>query len=146
MKKKLNSQPLLLPFIFDVNNVEKTLIDENLDVFSELGFQVEQFGNNSYKINSVPSILTGINLAEFLLDAMQNLNKISSTNEVIKKHFATCACKAAVKGGQILSDNEIVFLLNEILSSKHTLLCPHGRPICICLSKYEIEKMFKRIV
>ncbi len=145
-EKKLNSQPLLLPYIFDVNNIEKTLIDDNLNIFSELGFQVEQFGNNSYKISAVPSILTDINLSNFLLDAMQNINKISSTNEVIKKHFATCACKAAVKGGQILSDNEITFLLGEILSSKYTLLCPHGRPICVCLTKYEIEKIFKRIV
>lgn len=145
-EKKINSQPMLLPYIFDVNHEEKTLIEENLEVFKELGFQVEPFGNNSFKITSVPSILTNINLSEFLLDALQNINKISSTNEVIKKHFATCACKAAVKGGQILSDNEIVFLLNEILTSKHTLLCPHGRPICVVLTKYEIEKMFKRIV
>lgn len=145
-EKKLNFQPLLLPYIFDVNSIEKTLIDDNLNIFFELGFQVEQFGNNSYKITAVPSILTGINLDNFLLDALQNLSKISSTNEVIKKHFATCACKAAVKGGQILSDNEIKFLLGQILSSKYTLLCPHGRPICVSLSKYEIEKMFKRIV
>ncbi|NCB48631.1 MAG: DNA mismatch repair endonuclease MutL [Clostridia bacterium] len=145
-EKKLNSQPLLLPYIFDVNNIEKTLIEDNINVFFELGFQVEQFGNNSYKISAVPSILTDINLENFLLDALQNLSKISSTNEVIKKHFATCACKAAVKGGQVLSDNEITFLLGQILSSKYTLLCPHGRPICVSLSKYEVEKMFKRIV
>jgi len=145
-EKKLTSQPLLLPYIFDVNDLEKTLIEDNLNVFFELGFEVEQFGNNSYKITAVPSILSGINLFEFLLDALQNLSKISATNEVIKKHFATCACKAAVKSGQVLSDNEIVFLLGEILSSKHTLLCPHGRPICVLLTKNEIEKMFKRIV
>lgn len=145
-EKKINAQPLLLPYIFDVNHEEKTLVEDNLEVFRELGFQVEPFGNNSFKITSVPSILTNINLEEFLQDALQNINKISSTNEVIKKHFATCACKAAVKGGQILSDNEIVFLLNEILSSKHTLLCPHGRPVCVVLTKYEVEKMFKRIV
>jgi DNA mismatch repair protein MutL len=144
--KKLNSQPLLLPYVFDVNEEEKVLVADNISVFEELGFGIEEFGNNSFKITFVPAILSGINLGEFLQDALQNINKISKTNEVIKKHFATCACKAAVKGGQNLSDNEIVTLLDEILSSKHTLLCPHGRPICIELTKYQIEKMFKRIV
>lgn len=145
-ERKMVLQPLLLPYIFDVNELEKSLVEENLFVFEQLGFQLEKFGNNSYKISSIPSILSDINLADFLQDALSNVNKISSTNEVIKNHFATSACKAAVKGGKSLSDNEISFLLNELLSSKHTLLCPHGRPIYVVFSKYEIEKLFKRIV
>lgn len=144
-QQKLVLQPLLLPYVFDVNEVEKSLIEENFGVFEELGFQLESFGNNSYKISSIPSILSDINLADFLQDALSDVNKISATNETIKNRFATCACKAAVKGGQVLSDNEISFLLGELLSSKHLLLCPHGRPICVIFSKYEIEKMFKRI-
>ena len=77
---------------------------------------------------------------------LKNINKISNTNEVIKDFIATKACKAAVKGGQELSDNEINYLLNKIYEEKTTLLCPHGRPVCVKMTKDQIEKMFKRKV
>ena len=77
---------------------------------------------------------------------LSNTIKISATNEQIKNKFATMACKAAIKGGQKLSEREIEILLKKVLSNNTTLLCPHGRPICVKLTEYEIEKMFKRII
>lgn len=144
--KKLNSQPLLLPYLFEVNPLEKALVEDNMEVFFDMGFEIESFGGNSYRILSVPAILSGINLEEFVTESLSNLSKISQNNEQIKDHFATCACKAAVKGGQKLTDSEIEVLLAELLQKGRRLQCPHGRPVCVKLSKYEIEKMFKRIV
>lgn len=144
--KKVISQDLLVPYIFNVNELEKDLLLENTSVFKDLGFNIESFGMNTFRITSIPTVLDGINLEEFVFDALKNLFKISKENEVIKNHFATCACKAAVKGGQKLSEGEIETLLKLIINNKTTLLCPHGRPICLKLTKNEIEKMFKRIV
>lgn len=144
--KKLINQPLLIPFVFNVNEIEEELIENNIEVFKDFGFEIENFGNLTYKINSVPNILTNINLQDFISDILSNTTKISSTNESIKNFFAQTACKAAIKGGQSLSTDEIEILLKQIFNSKTILLCPHGRPICIKLSKYEVEKMFKRIV
>ena len=145
-EKKMIAQPLIVPYVFEVNEEEKTLVEDNLDVFSSLGFEVESFGNKTYKISSIPALLDGINLEEFVQESLQDLTKVSPTNEQIKNHFATCACKAAVKGGQNLSDGEIEILLEQISKEGRILQCPHGRPVCIKFSKYEIEKMFKRIV
>ena len=90
--------------------------------------------------------MSDIKLDEFISEILSNTTKVSSTNENIKNHFATIACKAAVKGGQQLSKEEIDVLVKQIFNNKTTLLCPHGRPICVKLTKYEVEKMFKRIV
>lgn len=145
-EKKFISQPLLLPYVFTVNEIEDDLIQSNMDSFIGFGFEIDEFGNNTYKISAIPSVLDGINLKEFIEDMLSNTTKISATNEQIKNRFATMACKAAVKGGQKLSDGEIDILLRKIFSNNTTLLCPHGRPICVKLTEYEIEKMFKRIV
>jgi len=145
-EKKIISQDLLVPYIFNVNEQEDSLIAENLNIFKLLGFNIEEFGRLTYKITSIPSILDGINLDSFIKDCLKDTTKISNTNEVIKNKFAKMACRAAVKGGDKLSKNEIEVLLSQISKNKTILLCPHGRPICIELSKYEIEKMFKRIL
>ena len=83
---------------------------------------------------------------EFIKDALREPNKISKTNEEIKNRLARSACRSAVKSGDLLSGEEIDILLNLIMKQDRVLLCPHGRPICIKFSKYEIEKMFKRVV
>lgn len=144
--KKLITQPLLIPYIFSVNEIEEELIENNKEVFNSLGFEIENFGSLTYKINSIPNVLSDINLEEFVSEVLSNTTKISNTNENIKNFFATKACKAAVKGGQQLSKEEIDILVKQIFNNKTTLLCPHGRPICVKLTKYEVEKMFKRIV
>ena len=137
-------QDLLVPYIFDASIEECMLIDREISTIRDMGFDLDKFGNNTYKISSVPLILEKINLEDFVGDILKNLNKISSNNEVVKDFFATKACKAAVKGGQELSNNEVDSLLNQIVDNKTTLLCPHGRPVCVKIEKSQIEKMFKR--
>ena len=139
-------QELLVPYTFTVNHEEANLLSTEIENINSLGFNIEPFGNNVFKITNVPLILQDINLKEFIDDSLKNLNKISKTNEVVKDFIATKACKAAVKGGQKLSENEINYLLAKIYQEKTTLLCPHGRPVCVKMTKEQIEKMFKRKV
>ena len=145
-EKTVVRQELLVPYTFSVNHEEASLLLNEMENIKSLGFDIEQFGNNTFKITNVPLILQDINLKDFIDDSLKNLNKVSKTNEVVKDFIATKACKAAVKGGQQLSQNEIDYLLNKIYEEKTTLLCPHGRPVCIKMTKDQIEKMFKRKV
>ena len=145
-KKKVVKQDLLVPYVFEVNSIEKNLIEENLDVFNDLGFEIDSFGTNSYKINSIPHILSGIKLSDFIRECLKDPNKISKNNEEIKNKFARSACRSAIKSGDELSSNEIEILLSLVMKEDRILLCPHGRPICVKLTKYDLEKMFKRVV
>ena len=139
-------QDLLVPYIFKVNYNEKQFINDNISEFKKLGFDIEEFGMQDYKLNSVPLILQDINVKTFIDDVLNNLDFVSKDALQIKNFLATKACKAAVKGGQKLTDNEINKLMDEIISTKTPLLCPHGRPIVIKITIQELEKWFKRIV
>ena len=139
-------QDLLVPYIFKVNYNEKQFINDNISEFKKLGFDIEEFGMQDYKLNSVPLILQDINVKTFIDDVLNNLDFVSKDALQIKNFLATKACKAAVKGGQKLTDNEITKLMDEIISTKTPLLCPHGRPIVIKITIQELEKWFKRIV
>lgn len=140
-------QELLVPYIMNVNNYEAEFIDKNINILLEYGFSIDEFGKNCYRVTSIPLLLNGINLKEYFDEIFTNLNGlIKKPYEVIRDYFATKACKAAVKAGNVLSDKEIAILIHELKENKNTLLCPHGRPIVITFDKKQIEKMFKRIV
>lgn len=146
-KRQVIQQDMLVPYVFTVNPEEKQFIDENSDLICQMGFAVEAFGANSFRVNSMPADLPSLNIKNFfdeLLASVHELKKISLT-EVLKDKIAQSACKHAVKGGEILTEQERNKLF-EMLSGNMGLKCPHGRPVCVKLSKYEIEKMFKRKV
>lgn len=147
-RNSISSQILLFPHILDLNINDFAFIRDNKEKIEDLGFELEEFGTNSYKITSVPHLLKDISLDEFfnliLKDASNREFTIKST-EFIKDYIAKCACKSAVKANDNLSNEEIEILLNMLKSTK-TLLCPHGRPIIVEVSLKEIEKWFKRIV
>ncbi len=148
-KSQLNksaSQDLLVPYSFKVNSLENTLIEDNLASFKDLGFEIEEFGSLTYRINAVPVDLYNLNLQDFVQDCLKNLNKVSKNNDTIKHFLATSACRAAVKAGQELNSLEIDKLIDMFNNTNTTLLCPHGRPICVKISKTDIDKWFKRIV
>ncbi len=145
-EQKSISQTLLVPYVFNVNALENNLLIENLQTLNELGFEVEEFGNLTYKINAIPNLLQNINLKDYVDDLLKNLNKISKTNQNTKHILATKACKAAVKAGMDLNDLEIKELMEKVVAEKTTLLCPHGRPICVKFTRNDIDKWFKRIL
>lgn len=145
-EKKIISQTLLVPYTFTTNPLETNLILDNIDIFRELGFEVEEFGSNTFKVFSIPSLLQNISLKDYFDDTLKDLNKVSKTNQNTKHFLATKACKAAVKAGMDLNKLEIDELMQKIIDNKSTLLCPHGRPIAVKFSRVDVDKWFKRIL
>ncbi len=139
-------QDLLFPYIFKVNSIESEFLNKNISNFAKLGFTIEEFGNLTYRVTSVPMILGDIIIKDFVDDCLSSLQYISKNTANIEHILATTACKAAVKGGQRLSETEIKQLLDNLISSKTVLLCPHGRPIIVEVKRTELEKWFKRIL
>lgn len=147
MSANIVAQPLLVPHIIEVNPMESAFLDDNISLFSSLGFQMEKFGLNSYKIQEVPLLLKDIKIVEFFNKVLADItNKaVSSKAEALEDYLARSACRSAVKANDILTSNEIEVLLKMLTETK-VLLCPHGRPIIIRLTDKDIEKWFKRIV
>lgn len=147
-KNDLAVQNLLVPYVLNTNYLESDFINNNLETFKSLGFDIEPFGINSFKVSSVPVLLKDISLYKFFNDVLKDLNKnLNLTkSDILKDYLERSACRSAVKANDILSKNEIEILLNMLNSSNQILLCPHGRPIIIEITSKEIEKWFKRIV
>lgn len=145
--RKIVKQPLLLPYLFDVNQQELQFLVKNLDVISNLGFTISRFGEYTYRVDAVPTDLQDINLKDFFNDVLSDLDsyKEIKLDDVLKDKLATTACKHAVRGGKELTEREAKSLI-KMMNGNAGLKCPHGRPVCVMLTKREIEKMFKRIV
>jgi DNA mismatch repair protein MutL len=141
------SQPLLLPFILNVSNLEYDFINLKIDVLNEMGIEICEFGKNAFKVSAVPSFLTEMNIQTFFNDLLSELDSLKSLtiNSLLTDKIAQKACKAAIKAGDKLSQLEIN-VLTEKLNENIGLKCPHGRPVAIKISRMEIDKWFKRIV
>ena len=141
-------QPLLIPQMISVNRVEFDFILGKLDNLKELGFDIEEFGQNTFKINAIPQLLSAINMQTFFDELLGDLNsfKTITNEEIIRDKLASKACKSAVKAGDNLNDLEIKTLICNMMKQTTPYLCPHGRPIILKITITELEKMFKRIV
>jgi DNA mismatch repair protein MutL len=146
--KEVSSQMLNPPVILTLTGKEEQLLKEQMQAFEELGFEIEEFGSGSYAIRSMPSDLYGCSEKELFTDILDELgeNPMKGSPEVVLNKLAFMACKAAVKGNNRLSLEEAESLIDELLTLENPYHCPHGRPTIISMSKYEIEKKFKRIV
>lgn len=146
--KKIFSQQLMPPMVVTVTYAERQAILDNYDLFMKIGYDIEEFGGNEFKINAVPSNLFGLHgrdmFMEFVGSLIQNSGYMS--NDVFIKKLSTMACKAAVKGNMRLSIQEMDALIDKLLSLENPYTCPHGRPTIISMSKTELEKKFHRIV
>ncbi|MCH5256287.1 MAG: DNA mismatch repair endonuclease MutL [Lachnospiraceae bacterium] len=142
------SQGLNPPVIITLSGREKECFLQNKDHFEAMGFIIEEFGGNDYAISSVPMDLYGLSEAELFYEFLDELSEenIGTTPDSIRMKIATMACKAAVKGNTRMSVTEADALIDELLSLENPYNCPHGRPTIISMSKYELEKKFKRIV
>lgn len=146
---KIVSQNLNPPVIITLSGREKNCLIQYQDYFASFGFCIEEFGGNDYAISGVPMDLYGYQDAEFFYELLDELSEETITNRTpdsIQTQIAAMACKAAVKGNMRLSRQEVEVLLDELLSLENPYNCPHGRPTIIAMSKYELEKKFKRIV
>lgn len=144
---QIDVQSLLIPYILKVNDIEKEFILDKIDVLQSLGIDISEFGSAEFKISSIPAIISDINLKNFFDDVLSNLMSLKSIeiNELLKEKIAQKACKASVKAGDKLSKSDTELLI-KMLNGNLGLKCPHGRPICVKISRVEIEKWFKRIV
>ncbi len=147
-KDDLAVQSLLVPYVLNTNYLESNFINNNIDVFKSLGFEIEPFGINSFKVSSVPVLLKDISLYQFFNEVLQDVNKNLnlSKSDILKEYLERSACRSAVKANDILSKQEIEILLNMLNQNNQILQCPHGRPVIIEITDKEIEKWFKRIV
>ena len=146
--KQILSQQLMPPMVLTVTYAERQAILDNFDLFMKIGYDIEEFGGNEFKINAVPSNLFGMHGRDMFLEFVGSLIQNSGymSNDVFIKKLSTMACKAAVKGNMNLSFQEADALVDKLLSLENPYTCPHGRPTIISMSKEELEKKFHRIV
>lgn len=146
--KEHTSQMLNPPMVISLSMQEEALLKKYMQQFTDLGYEIEHFGGMEYQICAVPGNLYNINKKELFIEILDNLNELSGRNnpELLLEKIASMSCKAAVKGNMKLSRMEMESLIKELLTLDNPYQCPHGRPTIISMSKYEIEKKFKRIV
>lgn len=143
------SQYLSPPIILSLSMQEAQVLNENMDRFTRIGFEIEPFGGEEYAVRAIPDNLFGIAKKELLLEMLDDLAdgiSTSMTPELIDEKVASMSCKAAVKGNNRLSAQEADALIGELLLLENPYHCPHGRPTIIAMTQRELEKKFKRIV
>lgn len=146
-EKKTVSQILLQPVVISLSEKEKITVEDNRELLESFGFEFEQFGEKAYAVRSVPWVFNEDTRATFFTDIVDALGekKITSIYDTKADEIAMMSCKAAVKGNDKLSYSEAQALIQELLKLEDPFTCPHGRPTIIKMSKYELEKKFKRI-
>lgn len=139
-------QMLLLPDILEVSKKDMHIIKDHIDLFEQAGFALEEFGENTIKINGVPVICYEMDTKALFLDILDGIDITTRTNkqDIEEKFIATVACKAAVKANMKLDEREIRGLLDQMLLLDNPFTCPHGRPTAIRITKNELEKKFGR--
>ncbi len=147
-EKTIVIQPMLIPFVLTLNVEDNQIINDNLEAIRSVGFEIDEFGDRTYKISAVPAIVSDIDFNKFFsMFLSEKLSKQKLTEaELIKDTLMQMACKSAIKGGDDLSKQEIDLLLHEMSEKGMVLFCPHGRPVVVRVTKNEIEKWFKRII
>lgn len=148
-KKEFTSQAISPPIVITLSMREADVLERFKEQFTKLGFEIEHFGGAEYSICGVPGNLYRLNTRDVLIEMLDELTDGISeraTADVILDKIASMSCKAAVKGSQRLSLPEMEQLMKDLMKLDNPYNCPHGRPTIIAMSKYEIEKKFKRIV
>lgn len=146
--KEFTSQQISPPVILSLNMQEETLLREYRQHFTRIGFEIEPFGGKEYAIRAVPGNLFGLAQKELFVEMLDGLAEQTGKikEAMIDEKIASMSCKAAVKGNQNLSFKEAEALIDELLTLENPYNCPHGRPTIIAMTKYELEKKFRRIV
>lgn len=146
--KEVLSQMISPAQVISLNLQEDALMKANMEAFREFGFEISEFGGREYSIHAVPVDLYGSSVQEFFVEILDSLENEHTKQplELITGKLATAACKAAVKGNNTLSLKEADQLIEQLLGLENPYHCPHGRPTIVSMTKYELEKKFKRIV
>lgn len=147
-EKDIVTQTLNPPIVVTLSAKEESTFLSCKDVFAGLGFEIEDFGGREYALRGVPVDLYGQEEKTLFLSVLDEMSEgpLHKDLTVVEEKLATMACKSAVKGNHSFSFAEMEALIDELLTLDNPYNCPHGRPTIISMSKYEIEKKFKRIV
>ena len=142
------SQGLMPPMILSLTMREAECLKKNLNVFERLGFGIEEFGGLEFKITEIPADMVSVDSKELLTEVLNTLlsEREFKNADVLLEKVASLSCKAAVKGNHRMSEEEAKQLISDMLTLENPYHCPHGRPTTISMSKYELERKFKRIV
>ncbi|MBO4864767.1 MAG: DNA mismatch repair endonuclease MutL [Eubacterium sp.] len=147
-ERKIHSQNIFPPEIFTMTSREKEAVLSKTDYMQKFGFEIEDFGGNEIKVSAVPANLLGLGtrdvfmeLADYITNDLEDL-----TEDIFVRKLATMGCKAAVKGNQKITFEEVQTLMDRLMSLDNPYTCPHGRPTIIKMTKTELDKKFKRIV
>ena len=141
-----DSQMLLLPDVITLTHKEMDIAKENMQMFEQAGFTLEEFGENTIKLTGVPTVCIDLDNKELFLETLDEINTVARTakQEKEEKFIATVACKAAVKANMALTTQEVEKLMDKLLELPNPFTCPHGRPTAIKMTKYDIERKFAR--
>lgn len=143
-----NSQMISPPIIITLNMHQENILNKHMSTFVSLGYEIEHFGGNEYQVRAVPSDIPGVantNLLIEIIDELSDSDK-EADNEIILNKVASLSCKAAIKGNNHISLLEAKELISQLMSLENPFNCPHGRPTIISMTKYDIEKKFKRVI
>lgn len=147
-KKDFLSQMVDPPIILTLNMSEEALLKENLDILSQIGFEIEHFGGKEYSVRGVPADMLGLAQERLLIEFIDSfsIEGHKKNAEAILEKAASLSCKAAIKANHAMSFAEAETLIGQLLRLENPFHCPHGRPVIISMSKYEVEKLFKRVL
>jgi DNA mismatch repair protein MutL len=150
LDKTFESQLLMPPIVLSLTLREQEVLSKYEAALNQLGYEFEPFGGNEYSFRAVPANLYGLSekelLLEFIDDFMEAVGNGTSTPSSVLERIASLSCKAAVKANHAFSMKEAEALIQELLTLENPYHCPHGRPVIISMSQYELEKKFKRVL
>ena len=146
--REYTCQQIHPPIILTLGSREALMLEKNMQIFTDIGFEIESFGGKEYAVRGVPDNLFSIAKKDLLMEMLDSLSEDAQARnaDMIYEKVASMSCKAAVKGHDVLSAAEADALIDQLLGLENPYACPHGRPTIISMSKYELEKKFKRIV
>jgi DNA mismatch repair protein MutL len=136
----------IIPEVINLSYDDYETAISNAKIFDELGISIENFGNNAILINNIPTIFKDSNLKDVFYSILDSLKEATKSNlDFVTDKIIKDACVSSVKSGDKLHISEVKALLNDLKMTGNPYTCPHGRPVIIKMTKYEIEKMFERI-
>ncbi|MGN9164104.1 DNA mismatch repair endonuclease MutL [Tissierellaceae bacterium HCP3S3_D8] len=146
-EEKISIQQLLIPEIIELNNIDMSRCLENIEIFKNLGFDLEEFGSNSIALRGVPLLFGTPQSKELFLDILDNIDSnIQSNYDTKVNKIMKIACTNAIKSGDNIDDIEIIALFKDLRKCENPFTCPHGRPTIVEMTKKDIEKNFLRIM
>lgn len=147
-EKEFSSQRISPPIILTLSLEEQEMLERYEEQISAFGYEIEPFGGKEYAITAIPADFEAVDMKSMFIDMLDDFTNISGREapELILEKVASMSCKAAIKGGNHISRPEAEQLIDELLTLENPYHCPHGRPTIISMTKYEIERKFKRIV